>query len=97
MYGDATLDVSIVASHFDSLPPETRDILLIEYIEVRSARCSLRRALLTAAGACLVWQEISAQVVGASRVYAFFRHCFRGQGYHVTKLDEPLHELWEYA
>ena len=41
-------------------------------------------------------EETASQVVGAENLYAFFKHCFRGQTYYLTKIDEPYHRVWEY-
>ena len=41
-------------------------------------------------------EEISAQVVGAEKVLAFFRYCFVGQGYYVTDMDDEEHSLWDH-
>ena len=42
-------------------------------------------------------EEISAQVVGAERVLAFFLNCFRNQGYYVTNIDDNEHALWDHV
>lgn len=41
-------------------------------------------------------EEITAQVVGVRRMLAFFRHCFLGQEYYITEVDDPEHLLWEH-
>lgn len=41
-------------------------------------------------------EEISAQVVGAEKLLAFFRYCFNGQGYYVTDMDDDEHSLWDH-
>lgn len=39
-------------------------------------------------------EELTAQVVGANRTYAFFSQCFTGQSYRVTTADDDMHAIW---
>lgn len=41
-------------------------------------------------------EEISAQVVGAEKLLAFFRYCFVGQTYYLTAMDDDEHALWDH-
>ena len=41
-------------------------------------------------------EEITSQVVGVSKILAFFRYCFQGQAYTVTSPDQVEHSLWDY-
>ena len=41
-------------------------------------------------------EEITAQVVGAKKMLAFFRFCFLGQDYYVTELGDEEHALWDH-
>jgi hypothetical protein len=35
-------------------------------------------------------EELSAQIVGANRTYAFFKYCFTGQTYQVGTISLPI-------
>lgn len=42
-------------------------------------------------------EDLVAPIVGATRIYSFFRYCFaEGYEYYVTELSTPEHALWEY-
>ena len=45
-------------------------------------------------------EELAADAVGPERVYAFLRHCFGNQSYHVTRCDaeqcDPEAAIWTY-
>ena len=42
-------------------------------------------------------EEITAQVVGVSKMLAFFRYCFLGQSYYVTEIGSEEHLLWDHS
>ena len=41
-------------------------------------------------------EEAAAWTLGIDQMHAFFRNCFRDQGYYLTKLGTREHELWDF-